>query len=389
MPFAEVQGEHRSWRSAPTKEGEERTRSEEESEDVKGETDKRDEGNVRRGQEARWCEWQVTAVGTTATMLEKWRDILPEWKWTNSAEEERPLCLAGTGNDVAQTLGNMQRTPEWVVVDGGEFHKTSVAVLKARYLKMWGVRGALSIWGIHIEKDHSPRKHVTRARMTQRFQAAVQTRLRKAYHSVDGARFKPNTEEGDFSFEQVHKCIASNPSETWGEEMQASEWRFQHKWEWPSEPTEEATPEGDATLNGIEIPETVTKEEAQERIRDLRKWQAEGMTWIGGFTDVGRKKVLRFLHENDMAIMTVMENGTKRKRKKCGDVQDVQILPEEYRPGARGKLWVWENGVGKELVKERVDDKVKFNVPNVRAAATLVGFRDARALQMLTEWGAT
>jgi hypothetical protein len=245
------------------------------------------------------------------------------------------------------------------------------------------------MWGVHVEKDHEPKRHRTVEKMVERLQAAVQTRLRKAYNAVGGGRFKPDTTEADFSFEHAGNTLAANPREVWGEELASEEWRLQQKWEWPAEPAETAIPSGDNRLKGIEVEEEATQEEMQERERDRAKWKAEGMQWIDGFTHAGRKKVLRFLHENEMAMMSVMDKSNNKGSKKFGKVEDVRIETEEYRPGARGKLWVWENGIGRELTAQKIDKDVNFNVPHVMHAATTTGFRDARGLQMLTEWGAT
>ena len=114
------------------------------------------------------------------------------------------------------------------------------------------------------------------------------------------------------------------------------------------------------------------------------------MLWIDGFTAEGRKKVLRFMHENEQAMKTVMESKRKAKSiTKFGKVEDLQILPGEYRPGARGKLWVWEDGVGREMVPQTIEKDVGFNVHNIREAAKLIGYKDKRGMQMLTRWGAT
>ena len=144
------------------------------------------------------------------------------------------------------------------------------------------------------------------------YEPAVQTRLRKAYNAVGGARFKLDTTEEDFSFQNMHKSLAAVPREKWGECRERSEWKLQKKWEWPEEPDEAAVPDGNTSIAGIEVKETLTKQQARERANDLTVWKAEGMKWIDGFTATGRKKVLRFLHENDMAMTTVMgeEGGT-------------------------------------------------------------------------------
>jgi len=90
-------------------------------------------------------EWLVTAVTTTETLRHKWGALLPQWRWSDIGEEDWPSCIIGKGNEMAKLIGESQRTPEWVVVDGGEFHRTAVNVLKARRLKKWGVRGSLSL----------------------------------------------------------------------------------------------------------------------------------------------------------------------------------------------------------------------------------------------------
>jgi hypothetical protein len=93
----------------------------------------------------------------------------------------------------------------------------------------------------------------------------------------------------------------------------------------------------------------ITQAERKARQDDYVKWVKDGMTWIDGFTAAGKAKMRRFLHENDMAMSAVMAKSDNTKGRKFGKVEDLQILPEEYRPGARGKLWVWEDGVGREM----------------------------------------
>ena len=173
--------------------------------------------------------------------------------------------MVGTGNDIAEAIGNSARTPEWVIVDGGELHRTSVEVMKARHLKKWGIRGSLSVWGIHVEKDHIPCKHTTVEKMMERLLAAVQTRLRKAYNAVGGTRFKPDTTGSDFSFAAGGRALAANPMDEWGEELHSSEWALQRKWDWPDEPDEGKLADDDARIRGVETTEGVSDAEWQER----------------------------------------------------------------------------------------------------------------------------
>jgi hypothetical protein len=212
---------HRRGRSAP-KQG--RSREEEERSNAA-------EATAVQGDGTRACEWEVRAVATTTQAKEKWGKLIPAWKWSMVDEEDWAIVIIGCGNDIATAIGGGTRTPEWVIVDGGEFHRSSVITLKTRHLKKWGVRGSLSVWGVHVERDHIPRKHTTVEKMMERLQAAVQTRLRKAYNAVGGGRFKPDTREEDFSFAAIAKAIAANPQEVWGEELDREEWAMQSKWE--------------------------------------------------------------------------------------------------------------------------------------------------------------
>ena len=347
------------------------------------------EGEAQGGREGHMCEWAVTAVGSMTALVDKWRVTIPEWKWTSVEGEEWPTCMVGKGNDIAELVGTCRRTPEWVIVDGGEFHQRSVTVLRSRHLKMWGVRGSLSIWGMHVARDHEPRMHKTAAKMMERFKSAVQTRLRKAYNAVGGARFKTDTVKEDFTFTDAGSTMAANPNEAWGEEHGKEDWAMQRKWEWPAEPEEEAIAEGDPRLSGVETVEAITQAERKARQDDYEQWVRDGMTWIDGFTATGKAKMLRFLHENEMAMSAVMAKPDNTTGRKFGKVEDFQILPEEYRPGARGKLWVWEDGVGREMKRRKITGDVHYNVPNILKVAEIVGFKDARGLQMLTTWGAT
>ena len=331
------------------------------------------------------CEWVVSAVATSYALGEKWKTTLPEWKWTTLEDEKWPLCMVGSGNDVASALAKAERTPEWVIVDGGEFHRRSVQILEARHLKKWGIRGSLSMWGIHIDKDHLPRRHKTVEKMVERFGAAVQTRLRKAYNAGGGARFKAGTRDTDFTFENAEHAFAAQPRTAWGEEQRREDFTMQRKWDWPPEPDTKPTHEADPQLRGFETMMYVTNEEARIRAADLAQWQKEGMKWIDAFTPEGKRKVLRFMHENEMAMARVINPEGGKQPQTFGKVEDLQVPPEEYRPGARGKIWVWENGVGREYTPEKIGEKVKFKVANIKEAARITGFRDARALQMLTE----
>jgi hypothetical protein len=186
--------------------------------------------DVRRG------EWHVSATGTTTRMIDKWSALLQEWDWSPPGTAEWPHCVIGSGTEIAEAISTSVRQPEWVIVDGGELHRRSVDALKTRHLKKWSVRGSLSVWAVHVEKDHVPRRHKTIEKMLERLQASVQARLRKAYNAVGGTRFKSGMKEEDFSFTGAMKGLAANPMDQWGNDMQRHEWAMQRKWDWPNEP---------------------------------------------------------------------------------------------------------------------------------------------------------
>ena len=57
------------------------------------------------------CEWAVSVVTTSDKIRSSWKAMLPEWEWRHANDEEWPLCIIGTGNDIAGVLGKAAHTP--------------------------------------------------------------------------------------------------------------------------------------------------------------------------------------------------------------------------------------------------------------------------------------
>jgi hypothetical protein len=102
---------------------------------------------------------------------------------------------------------------------------------------------------------------------------------------------------------------------------------------------------------------------------------------------------------NEVVARAVAGNTTAGDEgPKFGDVwpdgvNEIIITQDELRPGARGKIWSWETGRCQEVTSGWVTDDIKqaggFVADRVQEIAAEVGFRDKRAIQMLTETGSS
>ena len=142
-------------------------------------------------------------------------------------------------------------------------------------------------------------------------------------------------------------------------------------------------------MTGVEIPTVLGAEETNRRAEDLKQWIAEGQTFQGAFLPVGWKKVSKFVNENRQANVTVAEAAVKKRFRRFGHVEDLSVPQEELRPGARGALWDWTTGVCVQTQLTSIVDEVGYKVENVLSAAKECGFRDERAIQILTHTGST
>ena len=137
-----------------------------------------------------------------------------------------------------------------------------------------------------------------------------------------------------------------------GVKTAAQDWRSDLFRLWPQEPDTERLDKDSEELQGIEVPTEVTDAEAAGRQEDLQLWISQGQTWIDSFLPSARKRVFTFLNDNRQAMEQVAkgahEAGTQPPtgtNLKFGRVEDLAVEQSELRPGARGKLWVWRNGV--------------------------------------------
>ena len=67
-----------------------------------------------------------------------------------------------------------------------------------------------------------------------------------------------------------------------------------------------------------------------------------------------------------------------------GDVIDLCVTQDDLRLGARGALWDWTSGQCVETISASIAEEAGYNIPNLFEAAKLIGFRDARSMQILT-----
>ena len=122
-------------------------------------------------------------------LVDKWRELLPHWQWFNPWATDWSNCTIVSGNEACMLMEE-ERLPEWVVVDGGALNpRTSMAMSVRRY-RLWGVRFSLTVWGVHVAKDHEPQRHATVEVMLARLNALIQARMMKAERSLGGGAFQ-------------------------------------------------------------------------------------------------------------------------------------------------------------------------------------------------------
>jgi hypothetical protein len=122
---------------------------------------------------------------------------------------------------------------------------------------------------------------------------------------------------------------------------------------------------------------------------DLQQWEKEGQTWKGAFLSTGWNNLQKFLNANVQANDAVAKAAAYDRSVRFTDVPDLKILQAELRPGARGKLWEWHDGVCVETVARPVQDDAGYHWKNVEKAARLIGFRDGHGLQMTCVYGSS
>jgi hypothetical protein len=273
-------------------------------------------------------------------------------------------------------------------------------MLAKRWLRLWGEAPGIQAWQQDVPKQWEVLQCDDADRLIARFQENLQRRASRSYKDMGNRHFKPGTTEGDFEMAAIADAFTAVPTggASWGAEAATLDLKFTRMREWPLEPdTGELLPD-DPYLAGIEIEQKQVVSDA-DLARDMARWKRAGQTWESAFLKPAQKKIQNYFTKNDAAARKAHRAAVERRvegarnnsdrRAKYDRVDGISIQQSELRPAARGRIWSWESGTCQEVGTVSIANRVGFNAQNVKAAAELVGFRDRRVLQMITDTGVT
>ena len=317
--------------------------------------------------------------------------------------EEWPHGIIAKGGDTMAVMSKWTHSPEVIVIDGGALHISTTAALKARNMSEWGrVKSkATCVWML-MERSQDAEVYDDETEMAAALDAAMQRRMKKAYGAMGAQRFKWGATEADFELGHIAAALAVQEEE-WGETLSNEDWTSARYWEWPTEPSTEEEPWDGPDISGLEVEESLTAEETEERRIDREAWIAEGQTWWSAFLPAARERVRAYLEGNqrvnEKVAGVVAEHttpgqlGPKYEDVLPGRVNDVRVSQDEYRPGARGKIWTWESGKCEECVPRSVECEIQdaggYSAQRLLEIATTLAFPDKRAVQMVVSTGAS
>jgi hypothetical protein len=331
--------------------------------------------------------WDIGA-DIDAPLISKWVSYL---KLDRVNESKWPLIIITCGSSVLSKLRKYSHTPHFVVCAGGCLHNTTVQALEARRLKRWGVHKAVSVWALRLHDRHVLQRHVGVEEMAALLLLDLQRDVLKAYTAVGSARFKLGYSAEDFSLQSATD-VMPNPSDLHLDLTDRSQWRLACTRRFPDVPVTLAASPSDPQLTGIEISAQISDPELTEREEDLALWRRGGQKWIDAFLPEARKRVQTFLNDNSQTNRHVAELAHSWLEPtaapfKFGKVEDLIVTQDELRPGARGRLWEWQDGKCFETVQKPITNRLAFNVENVGKACDILQFPDKRAVQMLLHTG--
>ena len=326
----------------------------------------------------------------TSHLQEEWRTLLPKSTIALPGTHLWPLCVIAPGEGIRATIEASRGTPTWAITDGGALHHTTTQFLREEHYQQWGATGATIAWSLTVQAGHIERRYTSRQDLAAAVEREMVRATRKAAVQPGGGRFKSKTSPADFTPDRIEASLMIDPSEPWGRQTTIEDWRHQPFPELPTEPTTSPLPRDHHELAGIEVPLHLSSADIRERKEDLQRWVETGQKWMDAFLPWKKAEVKRFLHANKLANEAAARAAADGVHKPFGRVADLRVSQEELRPGARGRIWSWDQDDRcTEVTQSSVSTAVKFNAAHVRRAADEVHFKDRRILQQLLDTGVT
>lgn len=302
-------------------------------------------------------------------------------------------------------MTSMTHTPEILIVDGGATHANTTRVLRARGMCTWGrVRGKTTmVWRMAKRPTDDNSTYATDGAMARELDAAMQRRMRRAYMEVGAQRFRRTATPEDFHLDRADQATAVR-EENWGELDPKAEARMTRFWDWPDEPATERALLDSAEITGKEVEERLTDDEVRERELDLIAWRQEGQTWWGAMLPTAQEAMRTYIKSNERvndavatAVSRLSSEGAEGPKYDdfagAATKNEITIRQEDYRPGARGKIWSWVSGQCEECVPSSIEMEVMeaggYTSSKVREVADILAFPDRRSTQVLTDTGTT
>ena len=347
----------------------------------------------------------MVPVFVSAAALEaRWDRLLP-MSVVSAEDSAFPHVVVSRGEDLTSVLTRRESTPEIVIVDGGAIHATTTLMLRKRGMRLHSrVRNSMTMVWMMKRRHTEAEVFETTDELATTLDDAMQRRMRHAYDSMGDQRFRRDVGEDDFHLHRAGSTFAVRREYEWGEQEREDTARSRRFWDWPDEPATEAAPAGCAELSGIEVKETLSEQETAERAADLLEWKKEGQTWWGAMTEDAQKRMRHFFDANERVNDSVAEAVSllTREGEEGPPFEDfsgttikneVSVQQEDYRPGARGKIWSWLSGECVECTPGSISDEVRaaggYTCERVQEVADILDFPDRRSTQVLTETGTT
>ena len=232
-------------------------------------------------------QWMVRLHASSTDLERKW-DRLLHVATVDQQVEEWPHGIIAKGGDTMAVMSKWTHSPEVIVIDGGALHISTTAALKARNMSEWGrVKSKATCVWVLMERSQDAEVYDDEMEMAAALDAAMQRRMKKAYGAMGAQRFKWGETEADFELGHIEAALAVQEEE-WGETLSNEDWTSARYWEWPTEPSTEEEPWDGPDISGLEVEESLTAEETEERRIDREAWIAEGQNMVVGLFARGK-----------------------------------------------------------------------------------------------------